>query len=73
MLSDLDPTAEFDEERRQLYVAITRAKDDLHLLVPQRLFVHGENSKGRSARLRASRTPFTPEKLLASSSDLVGP
>ena len=29
-------TAEIEEERRLLYVAMTRAKDDLHLIVPQR-------------------------------------
>ena len=29
-------TAEIEEERRLLYVAMTRAKDHLHLIVPQR-------------------------------------
>ena len=29
-------TAEIEEERRLLDVAMTRAKDDLHLIVPQR-------------------------------------
>src|SRR6202795_4692654 len=29
-------TAEIEEERRLLYVAMTRARDDLHLIVPQR-------------------------------------
>ncbi len=43
MPSDLGAgtTAELEEERRLLYVAMTRAKDDLHLIVPQRFFVHG--------------------------------
>jgi DNA helicase-2/ATP-dependent DNA helicase PcrA len=44
MPSDLgaDTTEELEkEERRLLYVAMTRAKDDLHLLVPQRFFVYG--------------------------------
>ena len=31
---------EIKEERRLLYVAMTRAKDDLHLLVPQRFYTH---------------------------------
>lgn len=36
-------TEELEEERRLLYVAMTRARDDLHLLVPQRFFVHGQS------------------------------
>jgi DNA helicase-2/ATP-dependent DNA helicase PcrA len=32
--------AEIEEERRLLYVAMTRAKDDLHLVVPHRFFTH---------------------------------
>jgi DNA helicase-2/ATP-dependent DNA helicase PcrA len=32
-------TPEIEEERRLLYVAMTRAKDQLHLMVPQR-FLH---------------------------------
>ena len=44
-------SAEIEEERRLLYVAMTRAKDDLHLIVPQRFFIHGQ-SAGRPARLR---------------------
>jgi len=48
MPSDLGAgtSAELEEERRLLYVAMTRAKDDLHLVVPQRFFVHGQHSKG---------------------------
>src|SRR4029450_1256954 len=44
MPSDLGagPSAEIEEERRLLYVAMTRAKDDLNLVVPQRFFVHGQ-------------------------------
>ena len=38
-------TAEIEEERRLLYVAMTRAKDDLHLVVPQRFFTHGQNAR----------------------------
>jgi DNA helicase II / ATP-dependent DNA helicase PcrA len=30
---------EIEEERRLLYVAMTRAKDDLDLIVPQRWYV----------------------------------
>jgi DNA helicase-2/ATP-dependent DNA helicase PcrA len=42
---------------------MTRAKDDLHLLVPQRFFVHGQASKG-DRPLYASRTRFITEVLL---------
>ena len=50
-------------DRRLLYVAMTRAKDDLHLQVPQRFFVHGQASKG-DRPLYASRTRFITEALL---------
>ena len=33
---------EIEEERRLLYVAMTRAKDELALIVPQRFYVHGQ-------------------------------
>jgi DNA helicase II / ATP-dependent DNA helicase PcrA len=39
-------SAEIEEERRLLYVAMTRAKDDLHLVVPQRFFTYGQSAKG---------------------------
>jgi DNA helicase-2/ATP-dependent DNA helicase PcrA len=55
--------AELEEERRLLYVAMTRAKDHLHLIVPQRFFVHGQRSNG-DRHLYASRTRFIPEGLL---------
>ncbi|MGA8649787.1 MAG: ATP-dependent helicase, partial [Xanthobacteraceae bacterium] len=55
--------AEIEEERRLLYVAMTRAKDHLHLIVPQRFFVHGQRSNG-DRHLYASRTRFIPEALL---------
>ena len=42
---------------------MTRAKDDLHLLVPQRFFIHGLASKG-DRPLYASRTRFITEALL---------
>jgi DNA helicase II / ATP-dependent DNA helicase PcrA len=65
MPSDLGTgtSAEIEEERRLLYVAMTRAKDDLHLVVPQRFFVHGQRAQG-DRHLYASRTRFIPEKLL---------
>jgi DNA helicase-2/ATP-dependent DNA helicase PcrA len=56
-------TEELEEERRLLYVAMTRAKDDLHLMVPQRFFVHGQSIQG-DRHLYASRTRFIPDALL---------
>ena len=56
-------TAEIEEERRLLYVAMTRAKDDLHLVVPQRFFTHGQNAHG-DRHVYASRTRFIPNALL---------
>ena len=54
---------EIEEERRLLYVAMTRAKDDLHLVVPQRFFTHGQNAQG-DRHVYASRTRFIPDQLL---------
>ena len=56
-------TEELEEERRLLYVAMTRAKDDLHLTLPQRFFVHGQCVSG-DRHLYASRTRFIPDALL---------
>ena len=55
-------SAEIEEERRLLYVAMTRAKDQLHLIVPQRFFVHGQRSNG-DRHLYASRTRFIPDSV----------
>jgi DNA helicase II / ATP-dependent DNA helicase PcrA len=56
-------TAELEEERRLLYVAMTRAKDDLHLVLPQRFFTHGQNAQG-DRHVYAARTRFIPAALL---------
>src|SRR5207237_9106010 len=63
MPSDLGAgsSAELEEERRLLYVAMTRAKDDLHLLVPQRFFVHGQPVRG-DRHVYASRTRRSEER-----------
>jgi len=55
--------AEIEEERRLLYVAMTRARDHLHVIVPQRFFVHGQRSGG-DRHLYAARTRFIPSGLL---------
>jgi len=56
-------TAEIEEERRLLYVAMTRAKNILHLILPQRFFTHGQNAQG-DRHVYASRTRFIPATLL---------
>ena len=56
-------SAEIEEERRLLYVAMTRAKDDLHLIVPQRFFTQGQSAQG-ARHVYASRTRFIPDGLL---------
>ncbi len=56
-------SAEIEEERRLLYVAMTRARDHLHVIVPQRFYVHGQRSNG-DRHMYASRTRFIPAKLL---------
>ena len=65
MPSDLatGTAAEIEEERRLLYVAMTRAKDDLHLMVPQRFFTHGQAVNG-DRHVYAARTRFIPNALL---------
>jgi DNA helicase-2/ATP-dependent DNA helicase PcrA len=54
--------AEIEEERRLLYVAMTRARDSLHLVVPQRFFTHGQSVQG-DRHVYASRTRFIPAAL----------
>ena len=56
-------TAEREEERRLLYVAMTRARDDLHLMIPQRFFTHGQSAHG-DRHVYASRTRFIPHGML---------
>ena len=47
--------AEIEEERRLLYVAMTRAKDQLHLMVPQRFFTHGQRSPATAMSMPSAR------------------
>lgn len=49
--------------RRLLYVAMTRARDSLALVVPQRFFTHGQSATG-DRHVYASRTRFIPASLL---------
>jgi DNA helicase-2/ATP-dependent DNA helicase PcrA len=53
-------TEELEEERRLLYVAMTRARDHLQLLVPQRFFVSQQSGQG-DRHVYASRSRFVPD------------
>jgi DNA helicase-2/ATP-dependent DNA helicase PcrA len=65
MPSDLGAgsTAELEEERRLLYVAMTRAKDELHLITPQR-FYHTQQGKNGDKHVYAIRSRFVPSAIL---------
>ncbi|HEX2336513.1 MAG TPA: ATP-dependent helicase [Hyphomicrobiaceae bacterium] len=54
---------EIEEERRLLYVAMTRARDDLALIVPLRFYVHGQARSG-DKHLYASRSRFIPAGII---------
>ncbi len=56
--------AEIEEERRLLYVAMTRARDKLHLVMPQRFLTHGQHPQG-DRHVYAARTRFIPANLLS--------
>jgi DNA helicase-2/ATP-dependent DNA helicase PcrA len=56
-------SAEVEEERRLLYVAMTRAKDSLDLIVPQRFYVTQQTGMG-DRHVYAGRTRFIPNRLL---------
>jgi DNA helicase-2/ATP-dependent DNA helicase PcrA len=53
---------EIEEERRLLYVAMTRARQHLHLLVPQRFYVTQQARHG-DRHLYGSLTRFIPSEL----------
>ena len=55
--------AEIGEERRLLYVAMTRAKDHLHLVMPQRFFAHQQKNNG-DRHMYAARTRFITGSML---------
>ena len=55
-------TEEIEEERRLLYVAMTRAKDHLHLIVPQR-FYSRQQAKSGDQHVYAALSRFIPEGL----------
>jgi len=56
-------SAQIEEERRLLYVAMTRARDHLDLLLPQRFHTSGQSGLG-DRHVYAGRTRFIPNSLL---------
>ena len=56
-------SAEIEEERRLLYVAMTRAKDSLDLIVPQRCYVTSQARNG-DRHMYTQRTRFIPDAIL---------
>ncbi|HTH99813.1 MAG TPA: 3'-5' exonuclease [Acidisoma sp.] len=65
MPSDLGTgtTAEIEEERRLLYVAMTRDKDTLHLITSHGFFPYGHSTLG-DRHVYAARSRFIPASLL---------
>ncbi len=65
-------THELEEERRLLYVAMTRAKDELHLMIPQRFYVHQQTPRG-DKHVYAQRTRFITRAMLTLFDDMFWP
>jgi DNA helicase-2/ATP-dependent DNA helicase PcrA len=65
-------THELEEERRLLYVAMTRARDELHLIVPQRFYPHQQRQNG-DRHVYAQRSRFITKAMLNHFDDLYWP
>ncbi|HYE41026.1 MAG TPA: ATP-dependent helicase [Ramlibacter sp.] len=65
-------TEELEEERRLLYVAMTRARENLHLLVPQRFYL-SQQAGGGDRHVYAGRTRFISEAMAARFEHVVWP
>jgi len=65
-------TAEIEEERRLLYVGMTRARQHLHLIVPQRFYVTQQAGRG-DRHLYGSLTRFIPPEVAATFFERVTP
>ncbi len=64
--------AQIEEERRLLYVAITRAKRDLHLVAPLRFYVT-QQSRWGDKHVYGARSRFLTEPVLAAFESRVWP
>ena len=53
---------EIEEERRLMYVAMTRARDRLEIMVPQRFYVAQQSFKG-DRHILAARSRFIPDSI----------
>jgi DNA helicase-2/ATP-dependent DNA helicase PcrA len=53
-----------EEERRLLYVAMTRAKDHLHLSYPSRFYTYGFKHQRGDRNMYAIRSRFLPDRIL---------
>ncbi|MDB5962496.1 MAG: ATP-dependent helicase, partial [Massilia sp.] len=56
-------SADIEEERRLLYVAMTRAKEQLHLVVPNRFFIKQQSQMG-DRHVYAARSRFLAPAML---------
>ncbi len=55
---------QIEEERRLLYVAMTRARDELHLVHPLRFYVRQQHARG-DRHLYAPRSRFLADEVIA--------
>lgn len=65
-------THELEEERRLLYVAMTRAKDELHVITPQRFYVTQQSQYG-DRHIYAQRSRFIPRAMTVLFDDVLWP
>jgi DNA helicase-2/ATP-dependent DNA helicase PcrA len=58
-----DKPEQIEEERRLLYVAMTRAREHLHLVHPLRFYKHQQHRHG-DKHMYSPRTRFIPDAIL---------